>query len=129
MIHESRRVYGKVKELPIDTLRQAFSRLPYVKLALLFGSRASVNDSQVHAQSDYDFAVLMDKSQDCDWGSLAKIRIDLGILLSLADEDFDVVDLRIALPTLLNSIQSQYVVLKGDVDEFCCLFKQHDRNS
>jgi len=126
MIHESRRVYGKVKELPIDTLRQAFCRLPYVKLALLFGSRASTNGSQVHGQSDYDFAVLMDKSQGCDWGNLAKIRIDLGSLLSLPDEDFDVVDLRIAIPTLLNSIQSQYVVLKGDVDEFCCLFKQHD---
>jgi len=126
MIHEPRRVYGKVKELPIETLRQAFSRLPYVKLALLFGSRASTNGSQVHGQSDYDFAVLMDKSQGCDWGNLAKIRIDLGTLLSLPDEDFDVVDLRIAIPTLLNSIQSQYVVLKGDVDEFCCLFKQHD---
>ncbi|MBW2186597.1 MAG: hypothetical protein JRG71_09445 [Deltaproteobacteria bacterium] len=129
MIHESRRVYGKVKELPIDTLRQAFSRLSYVKLALLFGSRASVEGSKIHSQSDYDFAVLMDKSQNCDWGHLAKVRIDLGSLLSLPDEDFDIVDVQIARPTLLKSIQSQYVVLKGDVDELRCLFKQHDRDS
>lgn len=123
MIHESRRVYGKVKELPMDTLRQAFSCLPYVKLALLFGSRAFANGGQVHAQSDYDFAVLLDKTQDCAWGHLAKIRVDLGASLSLPDEDFDVVDLQVASSTLLDSIQSQYVVLKGDADELRCLFK------
>ena len=129
MIHESRRVYGKVKELPIDTLRQAFSCLSYVKLALLFGSRASVNGLQVHSQSDYDFAVLLDKSQDCDWGHLAKVRTDLGTLLSLPDEDFDVVDLQIAHATLITGIQAQYVVLKGGVDELRCLFKQRENST
>jgi uncharacterized protein YutE (UPF0331/DUF86 family) len=126
MIHETHRVYGKVKELPIDALRQAFSCLSYVKLALLFGSRASVNELQVHGQSDYDFAVLLDKSQDCDWGHLAKVRTDLGTLLPLPDEDFDVVDLQIANAPLLKGIQAQYVVLNGDVDELRCLFKQHE---
>ncbi len=129
MIHETRRVYGKVNELPIDTLRQAFSSLPYVKLALLFGSRASVAGSQIHSKSDYDFAVLMDKSQGSDWGYLAKIRTDLGALLSLPDEDFDVVDLQIASKMLVNSIRAQYSVLKGDDDEFRCLFNQHNQNS
>ena len=49
MMYESRRIYGKVKKLPIDVLRQAFALLPYVKLALLFGSRAATNKSLVHS--------------------------------------------------------------------------------
>ena len=129
MIHESRRLYGKVKKIPIGTLQQAFAHIPYVKLALLFGSRAAANRSQSHAQSDYDFAVLMDKSQDCDWGLVAKVRTDLGVLLSLPDEDFDVVDLRIAPLPLLESINSQYRLLKGDIDEFRDLFTQQHKDS
>lgn len=70
MIHESHRIYGKVKNLPNDSLRQAFTNLPYVRLAILFGSRAAANDLQTHAQSDYDFAVAIDKSQDCGWVAL-----------------------------------------------------------
>lgn len=125
MIHESRRVYGKVKKMSLESLRQAFTQLSYVKIALLFGSRADLSLSKVTEQSDYDFAVLMDKSRPCDWGHLAQVRTDLGMLLALPDEDFDVVDLECASPALLTSIGEQYQVLKGDCHAVQCLFGEH----
>ena len=76
MIHESRRVYGRVKTLSIQGLQQAFSKPPYVEMALLFGSRAGADSTP---QSDYDFAVLMDKSGPAAWGHLALVRTELGI--------------------------------------------------
>ena len=114
MINDSHRIYGKVKELSLAQLRQVFKQLPYVEFALLFGSRASLSLSQVDGRSDYDFAVLLNKSQPCDWGHVAKLRTELGSLLDLPDVDFDVIDLQVASPLMLQSIKSQYCVLKGD---------------
>lgn len=111
MIHESRRVYGRVKTLSIQELQQAFAQMTYVEIALLFGSRAGADSTP---QSDYDFAVLMDKSEPAAWGHLALARSELGDILDLADEDFDVVDLAIASPEMLKSIESQFRILKGD---------------
>ncbi|MCD6527562.1 MAG: hypothetical protein J7K75_11290 [Desulfuromonas sp.] len=129
MIHESRRVYGKVKKMSLDSLQQAFTQLSYVKIALLFGSRADPYSSKVNAQSDYDFAVLMDKSRPCDWGHLAQVRTELGTLLALPDEDFDVVDLEIASPALMASIREQYQVIKGDCHDVRCLLGEHHKDS
>ena len=125
MIHETRRVYGRVKTLSMQTLQQAFAHLPYVKIALLFGSRAGTDSS---AQSDYDFAVLMDKSEPAAWGHLALVRTELGETLNLADEDFDVVDLEIATPEMLKSIESHYRILKGDERVVRSLFGKHRQN-
>lgn len=125
MIHETRRVYGRVKTLSMQTLQQAFAHLPYVETALLFGSRAGTDSS---AQSDYDFAVLMDKSEPAAWGHLALVRTELGETLNLADEDFDVVDLEIATPEMLKSIESHYRILKGDERVVRSLFGKHSQN-
>lgn len=123
MLHESRRVYGRVKSISLHTLQQAFAQLPYVEIAILFGSRAGADSS---AQSDYDFAVMMDKSEPSPWGHLALVRTELGDILNLPDEDFDVVDLTIATPQMLASIKAQYRILKGDESVIRNLFgKQH----
>ena len=129
MFHESRRVYGKVKDLSLASLKKIFSQLPYVKAALLFGSRAMPHSAVKNSKSDYDFAVLMDKSEPCGWGHLAKLRTDLGSLLSLPDEDFDIIDLEIAQPPLLDSIKMQYLVIKGDFNEIRYLFGKHPKNA
>ncbi len=128
MIHESRRVYGRVKKLSLGFLQQVFAQLPYVKIALLFGSRAETCLSKVNEQSDYDFAVLMDKSQPCSWGHLALVRTELGAFLMLPDEDFDVIDLEIASPALIESIREKYQVIKGGDHEVRCLFGEHQKN-
>jgi hypothetical protein len=128
VFQESQRVYGKVKDLPLTTLKTAFGQLHYVKLTLLFGSRAIPHSVVENSKSDYDFAVLMDKSTPCDWGHLAKLRNDLGSLLSLPDEDFDIIDLEIALPPLLDSIHTQYKIIKGDFNEIQHLFGKHPKN-
>ena len=125
MINENVRIYGRVKTLSIEDLQQAFAAVAYVKLALLFGSRAAADTSAGHPQSDYDFAVLMDKSRPCDWGHLARLRTDIGNLLSLPDTDFDVVDLEIASKSLLDSVKIQYKILKGDIDDVRCVFGKH----
>jgi len=127
MLHESRRIYGRAKKLSMDSLRQAFAQLPYVKIALLFGSRAGEN-SAVREQSDYDFAVLMDKSQPCSWGHIARLRIELGECLALPDEDFDLVDLDMVTPELMESIEKQYRILKGDSHAVRSLFEEYHQD-
>jgi len=117
MIRETGRIYGRVKNIAIDELRAAFAGLTYVHAALLFGSRCDVANSRIHHKSDYDFAVLFDKSVLCAWGHLARLRVDLAPLLGLPDEDFDIVDLEAATPQMLESIADFYEMLKGDKDE------------
>jgi hypothetical protein len=129
MFQESRRIYRKVKSLSFKSLQTTFYQMPDVKVALLFGSRAVPNTSLKNSRSDYDFAVLMDKSKPCDWGHLAKLRIHLGSLLSFPDEDFYIIDLEIAPQPLLNSIQAQYQIIKGDFNEIQHLFGKYSENS
>ena len=57
MINEKNRIYGKTKEIPLDKLKELFNHkeLNFIKIALLFGSRAR---GDYHNRSDYDFAIL-----------------------------------------------------------------------
>lgn len=128
MFQESQRVYGKVKNLPFKSLQVAFNQLQDVKVALLFGSRAIPETALKNSKSDYDFAVLIDKSVPCEWGHLANLRTHLGSLLALPDEDFDIIDLETALPPLVDSIQAQYKIINGDFNEIRCLFEKHPKN-
>ncbi|MDY0398877.1 MAG: nucleotidyltransferase domain-containing protein [Desulfuromonas thiophila] len=125
MMHDSRRVYGQVKILPFPILQQAFAPLSYVRIALLFGSRAGANATP---QSDYDFAVWIDKTQPFAWGALAQLRIELGAILNLPDEDFDLIDLEIATPEMVESIALQYRILKGDERVVRSLLAKHHKN-
>lgn len=99
-------------------MRRFFEGLPYIRTAVLFGSRAQDSPGAAREKSDYDFAVAFAPGFHDDWGLLARARIDIGERLGLDDVDFDIVDLEQAAPPLLKSIRSRFVILKGEPDEF-----------
>lgn len=117
MINDTKRIYGKVRDIRPEELIGVFRELEDIKAAVLFGSRANLERSPLGSRSDYDFAVLMDKTAPSDWGPLAKARVAIGQKLQLADTDFDVVDLEIAGHALKESIREQFLTLKGNEDD------------
>ena len=109
-----RRRYGIT---PIFTDRQLeifFALYPSVRLALLFGSRAT---GKATATSDYDFALLFTEPATDPWGHVAVMRSELTAKLGLPDEDFDLVDLANADSAVLSGIAVGYRLLKGSPDE------------
>jgi len=123
MNSEKRRIFGRTENIDIDTLKSLFTepRLDYIRLAVLFGSRAS---EAAHVRSDYDFAVLAE-DVDAPWGKMAKIWNDVGEVTGLEDCDYDIVDLAEAGTAILNSIKENYILLKGDENELCRIFEKH----
>jgi len=115
------RSYGRTKLLDITDLKTLFQneRLSYIKGALLFGSRA---DGTYNAQSDYDIAILTDKTKTYEWGVLAKAYIDIGDVLGLKEYDYDIVDLSVADTLIKESIKSNYKIIKGNRDELQRVF-------
>ena len=115
------RTYGSTKHIDIDTLKKKFQdkKLSYIRLAVLFGSRA--NGTQ-NPQSDYDIAILADSKLKYDWGALSKAYNDIGDVLNIAEYDYDIVNLENADSLIKNSIRENYQILKGDDDEFQRIF-------
>ena len=105
------RKYGRTQNLSFAELSRGFDSLPYVKTAFLFGSRAS---GKTHARSDYDFALDMEKIPDQTWGMQAKAWMDLCNVLGLKEYDIDVIDLASADTFLKQSIEQDYILLKGN---------------
>jgi predicted nucleotidyltransferase len=103
----------RVKNLSIKTIIDKFQELDYIKIALLFGSRAN---GKKHIYSDYDFAILTEDG-DSIWGDTAQAWSDIADILYLRDNEFDIVDLKVAKGTILDSIKEQYILLKGDESE------------
>lgn len=120
-MHIKNRLYGSTKNIPLDSLVKIFQdeKLSYIKLAILFGSRA--NNSQT-VQSDYDFAILADNSQDYRWGALSKAYNDIGDILNLKEYDYDIVDMENANDLIKQSIRMNYIILKGEEDELQRVF-------
>lgn len=116
MINEKNRFYGKTKELSIEELKHLFSSesLSYIKIALLFGSRAL---GRSHERSDYDFALLFEDDPEEAWGMLAKAWGDIGSEFGLDEIDYDLIDLSHATDEMKSSIKKGYMVLKGDEDD------------
>lgn len=112
---EVKRIYGRTKELSVEELRKLFhdTRLEFIEVALLFGSRAK---GKTHARSDYDFALLMRKDADMGWGSKARAYIVIQELTGLGDGDIDIVDLTHLSPAIKHTIKEAYIVLKGNED-------------
>jgi predicted nucleotidyltransferase len=109
-----KRKYGHTRKLSADSLAHAFASLPYIKTALLFGSRSI---GKANTRSDYDFALEMENVTDGGWGMQAKAWIDLCNLLGLKEYDIDVVDLASADTFLKQNISQNYILLKGDEDD------------
>ncbi|MBI5186578.1 MAG: nucleotidyltransferase domain-containing protein [Nitrospinae bacterium] len=116
------RVFGKTRKLSIERLKEVLAGLSYVRIALLFGSRAIGKDD---SRSDYDLALLMDELPEETWGMQARAWADISGLLEIAECDLDIVDLKNADKLILNNIKESFVVLKGDGNEVCRLFEQN----
>ena len=123
MLNYKKRIYGKTKILTIEQLKEKFSlkKFDYIKLAILFGSRASQDFT---SQSDYDFAVLT-KDIDTKWGTIAKCWDDIGDTFGLNECDYDIIDLNRSNKNILKSIMENYIILKGDEDELQRLFNRN----
>jgi len=117
-----KRVYGKTKQITIDELSKKINSLEYIKIALLFGSR-SRGDFTI--QSDYDFAILTNKSYNTSWGNISQVWNDIGDILDLAEYDYDIVDLANANRAIIDSIKESYILLKGDEIELQRLFDKY----
>ena len=127
MIHYKKRLYGRTKNISIDTLKKLFQKeeLSYIKLALLFGSRAT---DEFSPKSDYDIAVLTERDIDAPWGVRAKLWSDLPQALDLAEWDLDIIDLKDTSKAMLNSIEKSYILLKGDESELQRVFDRDREN-
>ena len=124
MIHYKKRIYGKT----IKELKEAFSKneLSYIKLALLFGSRAI---NKATPKSDYDFAILTHSNIKAPWGIEAKLWSDIPDILNLSECDLDIINLSNASNAILNSIKKGYIILKGSEDELQRVFNSNSKNS
>lgn len=76
-----------IKKINFTALKKIFSKFPQVKLAYLFGSRATDNYGPM---SDYDFAFYLDEK---DYSKRFDIRLNLETALSnfLKTDDIDIV--------------------------------------
>ncbi len=128
MMYYKKRVYGKTKEFSIDELKRVFSdnRLSYIKLALLFGSRAT---NRATFQSDYDIAILTDSGIEAPWGVEAKLWSDILDIWSIAEYDLDIIDLSNASSLMLESIKEGYILLKGEESELQRVFDKDSKDS
>lgn len=78
---------NKKEEIDFKSLSKIFSKFPLIKLAYLFGSRAT---GSYGPMSDYDFAFYLDeedKSKRLD----IRINIETAIALFLKRDDIDIV--------------------------------------
>ena len=118
------RTYGSTKNIEVQTLKELFlnKKLSYIKLAVLFGSRA--NNEQT-PQSDYDIAILADDDFSYNWGLLSQAYNDIGDVLDISECDYDIVDLKKANKLIKNSIKQNCQILKGDDDEFQRVLAKH----
>ncbi|MBR8834498.1 MAG: nucleotidyltransferase domain-containing protein [Stigonema ocellatum SAG 48.90 = DSM 106950] len=88
-----------MKTLTIEELRELAQQLPekipYLKMLVLFGSRAT---GKIHGNSDWDFAALYDEKKrntytiDNDWG-LFEVPLILGKVFVIDPEKIDLVEL------------------------------------
>ncbi len=99
-------------------------QIPYLKMLVLFGSRAT---GQTHADSDWDFAALYDvtkrqeylKNKTWGWFEVPSI---LGKIFNLNSEEIDVIDLERCLPLIAHSVATNgkliYEKEVGDFEKF-----------
>jgi predicted nucleotidyltransferase len=99
-------------------------KIPYLKMLVLFGSRATSNTT---AESDWDFAALYDKEmrrkqlKDNTW-EWFEVPLILGELFNLNSDQIDVVDLSLCQPLITHSVARDgkliYEHEKGEFERF-----------
>jgi predicted nucleotidyltransferase len=105
-----------MKQLNIDDLKSLANRIveqiPYLKLLILFGSRARGN---YHPSSDWDFALLFDEElrqqHEPDGWSYFRSWSVLQQVFRLGDEEMDWVELKNASNLLAHAIARDGVVI------------------
>ncbi len=96
----------------ISKLPQILEQVPYLKLLVLFGSRARGDDSE---GSDWDFAFLCDEEQRKQYETDALDFLKIGGILQkiyrLGDDEIDAVDMRMCSDVLAHNIAKDGQVL------------------
>ena len=114
-----------MKTLTIEEVRELAQQLPekipYLKMLVLFGSRAT---GKTHANSDWDFAALYDEEKrhtytiDKDWG-LFEVPFILGEVFHINSDIIDVVEINHCSPLIGYSIARDGKLLyEKDSEEF-----------
>ena len=108
--------YLSTKSYTIDELVTIFRDKKFCKIdnIVLFGSRAR---GDMSARSDYDFGVVY-RDMESNWGAMAEIYNDFLDILELQEYQLDIVDITNANQNIKTSIGEDYILLKGDEDEF-----------
>lgn len=97
-------------------------KMPYLKMLILFGSRAT---NKIHNQSDWDFAVFLDQELSKN-NIFIKIEIAniLGDLLKINSDNIDVIILNNCSPLLAHNIAKDGKLILETEQEMFTNFKQ-----
>ncbi len=124
LLNYKKRIYGKTKQISTEELKRILNSpmFAYIKIALLFGSRASDSYGE---RSDYDFAFLMEDLGDESWGMLARAYADINSAFGLKECDYDIINLSSLSPSLSHTISKKHILLKGSQDELSEVLRNH----
>ncbi|MBE9052014.1 nucleotidyltransferase domain-containing protein [Nostocales cyanobacterium LEGE 11386] len=104
-----------------DLALQLPEKIPYLKMLVLFGSRATGN---THANSDWDFAVLCDEEQrqaytKSNTGGLFELPMLIGEVLKINADHIDIVQLNHCSELIAHFVaRDGQVLYEDEVKEF-----------
>ncbi|GAX36490.1 type VII toxin-antitoxin system MntA family adenylyltransferase antitoxin [Nodularia sp. NIES-3585] len=118
---------AELKELSL----QLPERIPYLKMLVLFGSRATGN---THANSDWDFAVLCDEEQRhaCtknNTGRLFELPMLIGEVLKINADHIDIVQLNYCSELIAHFIARDGIMIFEQYPEQFKSFKENSLKS
>lgn len=102
-----------------DLALQLPERIPYLKMLVLFGSRATGN---THANSDWDFAVLCDEEQrqaeiKDNIGRLFELPMLIGEVLKINSDHIDIVELNHCSELIAHFVARDGIILFEEYPE------------
>ncbi|MGF1677350.1 MAG: nucleotidyltransferase domain-containing protein [Rivularia sp. (in: cyanobacteria)] len=101
--------------------QQIPEKIPYLKMLVLFGSRAT---GEIHANSDWDFAILCNPEEresnirEKPWGYF-EVSIILGEILGINSDEIDIVELNKSSQLISHYVaRDGKVIYQSNSDEF-----------
>jgi uncharacterized protein len=101
--------------------QQIPEKIPYLKMLVLFGSRAT---GETHVNSDWDFAILCDSEEresnirEKPWGYF-EVPIMLGEVLGINSDEIDIVELNKSSQLIAHYVaRDGKVIYQSNSDEF-----------